>query len=273
MPAAFQNHALKVDVHGQVTNLEKLENFMSAVDHGKASSIKISSYTDEGDPIIQVLDYNGEAITMSTDNSQDKFAGPVKGGVTYNNFTKIIKDDTQSPLSYYLVDSTGNKQFLLTVLKILPSKPMDGIRPDESGYTSKYPKLDISSGSVKIKWARSTENYTSKPDVVIGNSNFGVELNDALELPGDVVKPGSRIDFNAADVPGLDKPSYKVKVVGKNKELTDYPVDNNSIIAPYYTGGYPRALAVHFTPIRWLTSPSFSMGRNMFAVTIFSIMI
>ena len=227
-----------VDVHGKVTNLEKLENFMSAVDHGKASSIKITSYTDEGDPIFQVLDYNDKTITMNTDNSQDKFAGPMKGCVTYNSFTKIIKDDTQSPPSYYLVDSTGNEQFLLTVTKILPPMPMDDIRPDEPGYTSKYPKLDISSDSVKINWVRSTANYTSKPDGQIGNSSFGVEIEDALALSADVVKPGARLDFKAADVPGLETPSYKVKLVGKNNELTDYPVDNNSIVTPYYAGEY-----------------------------------
>lgn len=235
-----------VDVHGQMTNLEKLENFIIAVDKGTASKLKITTYTTEGDPIIYVLDYNGKTIIMTTDNSLDKFAGPMKGGVTYNSFTKIVKDDKQSPQSYYLIDSSGNKQFLLTVTKILPPMPMDDIRQDEPGYTSKYPKLDISSGSVKINWVRSTANYTSNPDVVIGNSNFGVELNDALALPGDVVKPGSRIVFRAADIPGLDKPSYKVKLVGKNKELTDYPVDNNSIIAPYYVGEYLFNLEVEW---------------------------
>lgn len=226
-----------VDVHGQVTNLEKLENFMIAVDKGTASKLKITTYTTEGDPIIEVLDYNGKTITVSTDNSLDKFAGPMKG-ITSGSFTKIVKDNKRNPPSYYLVDSSGNKQFLLTVTKILPPMPMDDIRPDQTGYTSKYPKLDISSGSVKINWVRSTANYTSKPNIQIGNSNFGVEMDDALALPGDIVKPGSHIEFKAADVPGLDKPTYKVKLVGKNKELTDYPVDNNSIVTPYYSGEY-----------------------------------
>lgn len=116
-----------VDVHGQVTNLEKLENFMIAIDHGTVAKVKITSYTNEGDPIIEVLDYNGKIITSSSDNSHDKFAGPIKG-VTYGTFTKIIKDDTQSPVSYYLVDSNGNKQFLLTVTKILPAIPMTSLQ-------------------------------------------------------------------------------------------------------------------------------------------------
>ncbi|WP_308895582.1 hypothetical protein [Candidatus Desulfosporosinus nitrosoreducens] len=70
------------------------------------------------------------------------------------------------------------------------------------------------------------------------NSNFGLEMNDAMALPADVVKPGARIDFKAAEVMGLDKPSYKVQLVDENKEFTDYPVDNHSIVAPYYSGEY-----------------------------------
>ncbi|WP_425806137.1 DUF4362 domain-containing protein [Desulfitobacterium sp. Sab5] len=234
-----------VDVHGQVTNLENLENFMIAVDKGTASKQKITTFTIEGDPIIKVLDYNGKTITMSTDNSLDKFAGPMKG-ITYSSFNKIVKDDKQSPPSYYLVDSSGKKQFLLTVTKIFPPMLMDDIRPDQPDYISKYPKLDISSGSIKINWVRSTANYTSKPNVLIGNSNFGVEMDDALALPADVVKPGSRIDFKAEDVPGLDKPSYKVQLVGKNKELINYPVDNISIIAPNEDGEFLFQLEVNW---------------------------
>ncbi|HVJ49092.1 DUF4362 domain-containing protein [Desulfitobacterium sp.] len=233
-----------VDVHGQVTNLEKLENFMIAVDKGTASKLKITTYTTEGDPIIKVLDYDGKTITMSTDNSLDKFAGPIKG-ITYSSYTKITKDDTQSPPSYYLVDSSG-RQLLLTATKILPPMPMDDITADQPGYISKYPKLDITSGSIKINWVRSTANYTSKPDVLIGNSNFGVEMDDALSLPAHVVMMGSRIDFKAADVPGLDKPSYKVQLVGKNKELIGYPVDNSSIYVPKEDGEFLFQLEVNW---------------------------
>lgn len=235
-----------VDDHGHVTNLEKLENFIIAVNKGTTSKLKITSYTTEGDPIFKVLDYNGKIITMSTDNSMDKFAGQMKGGVTYSIFTKIMKDDTQSPPSYYLIDANGNKQFLLTVTKMLPPMPMDDITLDQPGYTSKYPKLDITSGSTKINWVRSTANYTPKPDVQIGNSNFGVEMDDALALPADVVKQGSRIDFKAADVLGLEKPSYKVQLVGKNKQLTEYPIDNSTIIAPSEDGKYLFQLEVNW---------------------------
>lgn len=45
-----------VDVHGQITNIEKLEDFVNSVDHGSAAKLRITTYTIEGDPIIQGLD-------------------------------------------------------------------------------------------------------------------------------------------------------------------------------------------------------------------------
>ncbi|MDQ7094808.1 DUF4362 domain-containing protein [Desulfosporosinus sp. PR] len=67
-----------VNDHGQVYNIDKLEGFLDSADHGIVSKLRMIDYTTEGDPVIHVLAYNGQTIDFSTDNSQDKFAEPIK---------------------------------------------------------------------------------------------------------------------------------------------------------------------------------------------------
>ena len=48
--------------------------------------------------------------------------------------------------------------------------------------------------------------------MLIGNTNFGLGIDEAMKLPVSVVKPESRIEFKADAVAGLDKPTYKVRL-------------------------------------------------------------
>ncbi|AQU80730.1 DUF4362 domain-containing protein [Planococcus faecalis] len=55
------------------TNSEKFETFIRNLESGQEDKIRIVQRTTEGDPIFNTLDYNGQTITYTYDNSRDKF--------------------------------------------------------------------------------------------------------------------------------------------------------------------------------------------------------
>ncbi|WP_223701096.1 DUF4362 domain-containing protein [Sutcliffiella deserti] len=68
-----------VDLHGEISNLDRFEDFVESVENGVKDGIRITIYTDEGDPIYNNLDYDGNKIQYTYDNSQDGFAGSGQG--------------------------------------------------------------------------------------------------------------------------------------------------------------------------------------------------
>lgn len=62
-----------------IANSEKFEAFIENLKNGKEDKIRIVRRTTEGDPIFDTLDYNGENITYTYDNSHDEFGGSTKG--------------------------------------------------------------------------------------------------------------------------------------------------------------------------------------------------
>lgn len=60
-------------------NFDKLYEFLSDMEHNKENTIRITSFTDEGDPILQDLVYKNEMIDYTYDNLRDKFGGKNKG--------------------------------------------------------------------------------------------------------------------------------------------------------------------------------------------------
>jgi len=62
-----------------ITNSDKFEAFIENLKNGKEDNIRIVQRTIEGDPIFDTLDYNGENITYTHDNSHDEFADSSKG--------------------------------------------------------------------------------------------------------------------------------------------------------------------------------------------------
>ncbi|ANU21979.1 DUF4362 domain-containing protein [Planococcus donghaensis] len=62
-----------------ITNSEKFEAFIENLKNGKEDKIRIVQRTTEGDPIFDTLDYNGENITYTYDNSHDEHGGLNKG--------------------------------------------------------------------------------------------------------------------------------------------------------------------------------------------------
>ncbi|QYR21237.1 DUF4362 domain-containing protein [Paenibacillus sp. sptzw28] len=64
---------------GGLSGIRKLEEFHQNVQNKLKSQVSIAQYTDEGDPIYTDLDFNGEAIKYTYDNSWDAFGGQGKG--------------------------------------------------------------------------------------------------------------------------------------------------------------------------------------------------
>lgn len=126
------------------------------------------------------------------------------------------------------------------------SNSSNDLTAEQAGYSSYYPKLEITNGTTKLIWARGDANYTSNPVELIGNTNFGLDIDEAMKLPVSVFKPESRMEFKADEVAGLDKPTYIVRIVDSNKQLKLYPVNQDSIVLPKAEGYYLFQLQVNW---------------------------
>lgn len=63
----------------KVYNLDKFEKFITNLSSKKADNIRVTSYTDEGDPIFKDLKFDGNVINYSYDTSNDAFGGSNTG--------------------------------------------------------------------------------------------------------------------------------------------------------------------------------------------------
>jgi PBP1b-binding outer membrane lipoprotein LpoB len=68
-----------VNIHGNISNLDKFGNFIKNVESGSKDKIRITMYTVEGDPIFYNLNYDGNQIQYTFDNSLDGFRGSENG--------------------------------------------------------------------------------------------------------------------------------------------------------------------------------------------------
>ena len=65
-----------VNVHGDITNYKKLEEFILNINNKIEDEIRIVEYTIEGDPIIMELKYHSKDLIYKYDNTRDKFGSP-----------------------------------------------------------------------------------------------------------------------------------------------------------------------------------------------------
>lgn len=84
-------------------NLEAFTAFLSRVDSKEPASIRITGYTDEGDPIFKDLNYDGKQIQYTHDNTNDKFGGDK--GVWTDTCAKISSEGTEREGVRYTVYS------------------------------------------------------------------------------------------------------------------------------------------------------------------------
>jgi hypothetical protein len=103
-----------------VENMSALTSFLSNIHHHKQASVRITSFTDEGDPIFIDLSFNGQTIEYTYDDSEDRFGGQQRGrktttctGITtrsVENGTEYVLSgcqDTSMPSEVLFVPSAG----------------------------------------------------------------------------------------------------------------------------------------------------------------------
>jgi hypothetical protein len=104
-PYSFKETINKGDVvfiDPTYSNIEKFDRFLTNLGSRKPDSIRITGYTDEGDPIFRDLKFDGEIISYTYDNSNDKFGGRDKGRRT-DTCAKISSEETAQGQKLYKV--------------------------------------------------------------------------------------------------------------------------------------------------------------------------
>lgn len=95
------------DYQGEITsNLGKLEEFIVNVKNGTEDKVRIVRNTLEGDPIFDTLDYNGETIQHTYDNSQDKHGGSDKGTES-GTCESLERKKSEKGIKYYLTNCSS----------------------------------------------------------------------------------------------------------------------------------------------------------------------
>ncbi|MFJ7825864.1 DUF4362 domain-containing protein [Psychrobacillus sp. NPDC096623] len=102
-----------VDMHGEIKNKERFEVFLNNVEKGNNDSIRVVRYTEEGDPMLHDLEYDGEVIKSTTDTRRDKFGA---GSISNATCTSAEIVETTERTEYVLegCDNTIDNIILVT---------------------------------------------------------------------------------------------------------------------------------------------------------------
>ncbi|WP_201004098.1 DUF4362 domain-containing protein [Paenibacillus glycanilyticus] len=84
---------------GVIGNIDKLDHFISEVSYKKESSVKITRFTREGDPVFIRLNYTQNKIEVEEDPSKDKNGNKEKR----NYLCTSITNKEQANEVHYLV--------------------------------------------------------------------------------------------------------------------------------------------------------------------------
>jgi hypothetical protein len=90
-----------INMHGTVKNLNRLDHFVEDVAAKKSDEINITHYTIEGDPIYDKVTYDGKQLTITNDNTEDKFGS---GEIFTYTCKNMIKNESDTELEYLLMD-------------------------------------------------------------------------------------------------------------------------------------------------------------------------
>lgn len=105
-----------VNLHGQVTNQERWEQFMDQVHARQQDQVRVTIYTIEGDPIIYELNYDGTAIQYSYDNTRDAYAG--KGRIVNNACQGIGTMKAEQGGEFYILTGCENEDYAFMLPKL-----------------------------------------------------------------------------------------------------------------------------------------------------------
>ncbi|MGR3762833.1 DUF4362 domain-containing protein [Rossellomorea sp. NS-SX7] len=103
-----------VNTHGNVKNLDRFEEFYKNVKNGKKEHIRVVFYTDEGDPILHDISYDGGTVFKSVmDTRRDKFG---KGNIHTSTCTSIEYTNGEMADNVYRLKDCGNDNPELIIL-------------------------------------------------------------------------------------------------------------------------------------------------------------
>ncbi|AST91166.1 hypothetical protein BC6307_07680 [Sutcliffiella cohnii] len=88
-----------VDIHGELENKERFDEFFLNVEQGIEDSIRVVRYTTEGAPILYDYDFDKEAIKVKIDSTRDGFG---QKEIIHTTCSAIKVDETSSRTSYNL---------------------------------------------------------------------------------------------------------------------------------------------------------------------------
>ncbi|WHY87213.1 DUF4362 domain-containing protein [Neobacillus novalis] len=87
------------EIHGMMENIERLNLFVEHVQSGKDDKVRLTRYTDEGDPIYHDLANHDSKLTIQIDTTEDKFG---QGEVTTYVCKGIQKQESETETKYIL---------------------------------------------------------------------------------------------------------------------------------------------------------------------------
>lgn len=91
-----------------VYNLERFEQFLQSISKQQEDTIRVTSYTLEGDPIFKDLHYDGKNIQYVYDNTNDAFGGQDKGIKTEICTGITSKGKVNGEIEYYIAGCSDN---------------------------------------------------------------------------------------------------------------------------------------------------------------------
>jgi hypothetical protein len=121
-----------IDSHGNVKSLEHMDAFLSQIKKNETSSLRVTHYTIEGDPIYNDLSYSNHKLELRYDTSKDKFSGGAERVKTYS-CESLERNETDTFLKYTLTGCTGESE-KIDVLNI----PFDVQKQDVFEFSLNY---------------------------------------------------------------------------------------------------------------------------------------
>lgn len=102
---AEKNGDIIVGPSGQ-RNTEKMDDFITSHNNNEKATLRIATYTDEGDAILYDLSTDEDTIYYSSDNTRDAFGGDV--GIKKTACKNIVKEeDTETTL--YIIEGCKDR--------------------------------------------------------------------------------------------------------------------------------------------------------------------
>jgi hypothetical protein len=110
----------------KIFNFERFEQFLINVSKNKKDNIRVTGYTDEGDPIFKDLIFDGKEIQYSYDDSKDAFGGS-KWRIKTDVCKKIIKEKNEQGDIEYIVRGCkkNNPDISYFLIRVAKSKSVE----------------------------------------------------------------------------------------------------------------------------------------------------